>query len=366
VKKVRLEEKDRWRLAMLQSVMGVGAVEVGKLWREKGELREVMKMKKVELVAAGVAKAKASRIVERLEQESIEEFGERLRKMEVGAMTVYDKEYPERLKQIQNPPYVLFVRGGLEVADDRAVAMVGTRRPTSYGVRMAKRIAGELARMGVTVVSGLAMGIDAVAHRACMEAGGRTVAFLGNGIDVVQPRINEGLGKMVVKQGAVVSEYAPGTPALKQNFPARNRLVAGMSAGVIVVEGAEGSGSLITAEFGKQQGKAVMAIPGEFGNSQAAAPNGLIRAGARMVTSGGEVIEALGWESEMRTKEVKRGVVPKEGKRVYERLRGVRMSVDELSRELQVGVAEVMNGVTILELGEWVEKDGQGRYGRVE
>ena len=202
---------------------------------------------------------------------------ERLVKLRVGVVRVSDPQYPRLLREIPLPPPILYVRGTLTAEDDWAVAIVGTRRATTYGKRVTERLAGELARQRVTVVSGLARGIDTHAHTAALEAGGRTVAVLGCGPDLVYPPENAKLAARIVEQGAVVTEFAPSTQPDAGNFPARNRLISGLALGVLVTECPEDSGALITARFAGEHGRDVFAVPGNITSRSSAGANRLIR-----------------------------------------------------------------------------------------
>ena len=202
-------------------------------------------------------------------------------------------DYPEMLKNIFDPPPGLFVRGRITGADTQAVAMVGSRRATRYGLTVSTKLAGELAGAGVTVVSGLARGIDTEAHRGALAAGGRTIAVLGCGVDTAYPRENAGLMEEISRSGAVLSEFPPGMQPEAWHFPVRNRIISGLSRGVVVVEAAARSGALITAEFALDQGREVMAVPGNITSDLSRGTNCLIRQGARPVESGGQIIEDL-------------------------------------------------------------------------
>ncbi len=203
-----------------------------------------------------------------------------------------DPRYPERLRQIADGPPALFVRGAL---DERpAVAVVGARRATAYGRAAAARIAFELVRAGVTVVSGLARGIDGAAHAAALEGGGTTIAVLGCGVDVIYPREHRALAAAVVRSGALISEFPPTTPPLPHHFPRRNRLISGLAGGVVVVEGSEDSGALITVDCALDQGREVFAVPGSIFSTKSGAPHRLLREGARLTESAQDVLDELG------------------------------------------------------------------------
>ncbi len=196
-----------------------------------------------------------------------------------------DPSYPQLLRKIESPPLIMYVKGSLAPEDLRSIAVVGARAATPYGKENARRIAADLSHSGYVVVSGLAKGIDTWAHRGALEAGGRTIAVLGCGIDTVYPAENRALSEQIVEEGAVISEFPPGTPALRQNFPMRNRIIAGMTLGTLVVEAGEKSGSLITAEMALNCGREVFAIPGSITSKLSKGTNQLIKEGATLVDS---------------------------------------------------------------------------------
>jgi DNA processing protein len=215
-------------------------------------------------------------------------------------VVVYSSDdYPPRLKQIPDPPLVLYVRGDVKVLSRHALAIVGTRRPTAYGSQVAQRLAHDLAQRQLVIVSGLARGIDSAAHRGALEAAGKTVAVLGSGIDVIYPRENKRLAEQVTECGALISEFPPGTSPAPQNFPIRNRTISGLALGVVVVEAAEYSGSLITARLALEQNREVFAVPGNITSAQSFGPNHLIKQGAKLVDEWMDVIEEFPMEIRM-------------------------------------------------------------------
>ncbi|MDR1439607.1 MAG: DNA-processing protein DprA [Clostridiales bacterium] len=212
----------------------------------------------------------------------------------IDIVPLCDSQYPEHIRAISDPPLVLFRRGcACKGRRSRAVAIVGSRHPTAYGVHVARMLAGGLAARGLTIVSGMAMGIDAAAHAEALAVGGKTVAFLGCGVERAYPAGNRRLMDEIVRRGEAYSEFMPGTLPMQQNFPQRNRLISGMSAGVVVVEANERSGALITAGFAGEQGRDVFAVPGNINSPQSRGTNALIRDGAIAVTSADDVLEAL-------------------------------------------------------------------------
>lgn len=202
-------------------------------------------------------------------------------------------DYPPLLRQIADPPLVLYVKGDVKALASPAIAMVGTRRPTAYGSSVAHRLAADLASRQAVIVSGLARGIDSASHRGALEGKGRTVAVLGSGIDVIYPRENKGLAEKVVESGAMVTEFPLGTGPVPENFPIRNRIISGVSLGVVIVEAAEYSGSLITARLALEQNREVFAVPGPITSAQSFGPNLLIKQGAKLVDGWLDVVEEL-------------------------------------------------------------------------
>jgi DNA processing protein len=212
-------------------------------------------------------------------------------------VTIYDPRYPQALRDIFDPPILLFVRGRVELLQTLCLGMVGTRRPTPYGVAVAERLAGDLARAGLTIASGLARGIDTAAHKGTLAVGGATIAVLGCGVDVIYPSENRKLAGDLAAKGLIVSEFPMGAVAFPQNFPIRNRIISGMSVGVLVVEGAQYSGSAITAKLAIDQGREVFAVPGNITSKLSWGPNLLIKQGAHLVQDWNDVIAELPPES---------------------------------------------------------------------
>lgn len=214
---------------------------------------------------------------------------------ELGAEIVpfTDGRYPSRLRAIADPPPMLYLKGELRPEDDRAVAVVGSRSASEYGLKTTREICGSLAELGFTVVSGMARGIDGQAHRSALAAGGRTIAVLGSGVDVVYPPEHKALYGEICARGAVLSELSMGTPPLPSHFPARNRLISGVTLGTVVVEATEKSGSLITASLAAEQGREVFAVPGAAGASRSRGTHQLIREGAKLVERAEDIVEEI-------------------------------------------------------------------------
>jgi len=217
---------------------------------------------------------------------------ERIERSNTDIITIQDENYPKMLKYIDDPPVVLFCKGRID-AEAVCVGVVGSRRASPYGMDMARRISRELAEHNVTVVSGMARGIDSRAHTGALEGGGKTIAVLGCGTDIAYPPENRELMERICSTGAVLSEYLPGTKPVPYNFPARNRIISGLSQCIVIVEANEKSGSLITADFALEQGREVFAVPGNINSACSAGTNRLIKEGARIITNTGDILEEL-------------------------------------------------------------------------
>ncbi|MCL2436824.1 MAG: DNA-processing protein DprA [Clostridiales bacterium] len=205
-----------------------------------------------------------------------------------------DQDYPERLKHIKDPPKELFYRGDISLASELSIAIVGTRKATGYGIWAATNIAEKLAAHGVIVTSGMAFGIDTCGHRGALKGGGKTIAVLGSGIDICTPASNKNLMNTIARDGLVISEYPPGTPAAKYTFPRRNRIISGISAATVVVEAGLSSGALITAELAAEQGKDVYAVPGNIDSIYSIGTNKLIKEGALPLVTCDDLLDDLG------------------------------------------------------------------------
>ena len=290
---------------------------------------------------------------------------ERVHQSGVQVLTWDDDEYPDNLRQIDAPPPVIYVRGTLSEVDAWSVGIVGTRRATPYGREVARTIASELARAGVTVISGLALGIDAVAHKAALDAGGRTIAVLGSGVDQLYPATNEPLGLRMIEQGAVVSEYALGVRPEARNFPPRNRIISGLSKGVVVVEANQRSGALITATFAVEQGRDVFAVPGSILNPSSAGCNHLIQQGAMPFLKVEDVLEQLDLTRLTERQEARKAVTadPMESALLMH-LSSAPQYIDDIVRQADIPSSQVSSLLTVMELKGLVRQVGTHIYVR--
>ncbi len=236
------------------------------------------------------------RIMQALDTAYIERFLRQLEELDVVAIPMVHEAYPEQLKQIYDPPPVIYCKGNIDLLyHPKKFAMVGTRHPTRYGETCAKMIAHDLAKQGVCIVSGLALGIDAQSHLGALDAGEPTIAVLGCGVEMPYPRENRRIYERMLETGLILSEYIPGTNPKPQHFPARNRIISGLSSGVLVVEAAERSGTLFTVEFAQSQGRDVFAVPGNITSKMSKTPNNLIREGCPTVIEARDVLDWFRW-----------------------------------------------------------------------
>lgn len=274
-------------------VRGIGAVRMRQLIDHFGSIDLAWQAPADALQAAGLS----PRIIENLKSVRSHNLAERawdyIKRKNIQVLTWEDEAYPQRLLHVDQPPPVLYVAGSLEKKDELAVAVVGTRRVTGYGRQVTENIASSLAFNGITVVSGLARGVDGVAHSSALAAGGRTLAILGCGVDVIYPPEHRALAQKIIENGALISDYAPSTPPDSANFPPRNRIISGLCLGVAVVEAGEKSGALITAEFAAEQGREVFAVPGNITAPQSKGTNRLIRDGATPLLSAEDILDGL-------------------------------------------------------------------------
>lgn len=286
---------DRERLILLNLVPGIGSTCLRRLLETFGDLDRVWAAGIRELQeAGGIGPQTAQRIAEgRRDDGRLRRELALAQRHGVALITLDDADYPTRLKTIPDPPLALYVRGTLEAADGTAVGMVGSRRASLYGIQCAERLGYELALRGVSVVSGLARGIDGAAHRGALKAGGRTLAVLGSGLARLYPPDHRDLAEQVAGSGALLSEFPMDTLPLPHNFPRRNRLISGLSLGVVVVEASARSGALITADSALEQGREVFAVPGPMTAVTSAGTHQLLKQGARLVTSVEDILEEL-------------------------------------------------------------------------
>ena len=363
-----MESTERKYWVAFSRVPGIGRARYEMLERHFGSLQSAWAAGESELQRAGLDQRAARAVVTK--RDAIDPDGEAaaLDNIGVQAITGHDGDYPDRLKQTYDLPPVLYVRGRLTPEDERSVTVVGTRRPSAYGREAAHRLSFDLARADVAIVSGLARGIDAIAHRAALEAGQRTIAVLGSGVDVIYPREHARLADEIASNGAVVSEHPLGTRPKAENFPRRNRIMSGISLGTLVIEAGRASGALITARFALEQGREVFATPGSIFNPNSAGTNSLIkRSGAKLVSDYNDVLEELNLSSVGAQLELK-ALFPADDQEA-EVLRYVTFDpihIDEVIRASGLAISHVSGILAMMELKGLVRQVGGMHFLRVK
>lgn len=281
-----------------------------------------------------------------------------LNKRGIRPLFIFDKEFPSRLREIADPPFLLYVRGNVNW-EQLMICIVGSRNMTDYGIQTTEKIASDLAANGVIVVSGLALGIDAIAHQATINEGGTTVAVLGHGIDRVYPSSNVQIAKDILEHGAIISEYPCGVHPAKHTFPARNRIISGLCQGLVVTEAAEGSGSLITARSALEQNREVFAVPGSIFNLNSAGTNNLIKMGAHPITSVQDIFDEFGISHPEVATSFREIVGSSDEERaIIDILRLEPKHIDEITRVSGLSHSAVSTALTMMEVGGKVKHLG--------
>jgi DNA processing protein len=346
-------------------VPGVGPARLARLIAHCGSVEAAWQADALDLAMAGLDSRSSAALLSARPQIDLDAEIARAERAGVTLLAIEDAAYPALLRAAPGAPPLIYVRGTLAAADGWAVAVVGTRSPTSYGREAAHRLSYDLAQRGVTLVSGLAIGIDSVAHAAALEAGGRTVAVLGSGVDLPYPERNRGLAERIMAQGALVSDYPLGTRPAAMNFPPRNRLISGMSLGTVVVEAGERSGALITVEFALEQGRDVFAVPGHIFSRQSAGTHWLLRDGATLATCAGDILDGLNLTNAAVQREA-RAELPSDPAELalIELLSYEPQHVDLIGRAAGLPPGQVAAALAVLELKGLVRQAGPMEYVR--
>ena len=344
-------------------VQGIGPARFARLVQHFGGLKAAWRATSLELAAAGLDRRAIENTLAVRAQRDLDEEMEKLATLGVRVLTWEDSGYPRLLRPVPAAPPVLYVLGTLTPEDEWAVAVVGTRRATAYGRQAAADLATALAHNRITLVSGLARGIDGIAHRAALDAGGRTIAVLGSGLDVIYPAEHKRLAQDIVRQGALVSDYPLGTQPEARNFPPRNRIISGLSLGVVVAEAGDDSGALITADFALEQGREVFAVPGSIFAPRSQGTNRLIQQGAKMVTGVQDILEELHLTQASQQMEV-RSIIPDNPteEAVLRHLREEPCHMDEIVRATGLPTADVSAALAMMELKGMVRQVGSMTY----
>jgi len=344
-------------------IPGIGRVRLNHLESYFGNLENAWKADAKELRQAKIDNNVVRAIVDWRPKISLDDEMEKLVKYGVDAFTWHDEGYPSRLKEIYDYPPVLYVKGSILPEDEWCLAVVGTRRATIYGRQVTEEIVSDLAQNHITIVSGLARGIDTVAHRTAIESGGRSIAVFACGLDFIYPVENRNLAQSLEKQGALVSEYPLGTRPRAEYFPRRNRILSGMSLGVLVVEAGKSSGALITANMALEQNREVMAVPGSILSPVSRGTNRLIQEGAKLVLDYTDILEELNLNAVAQQLEMKQLLPASDTESmVLEQLTSEPKHIDEVCRTINIPVSEVSSTLSMMELKGMVKSIGNMNY----
>ena len=342
---------------------GIGSARLKRLLEHFGSIENAWQASDAELQAVGLPSNSIRSLLRTRQSLQLDREMERLEALGFSVLTWQDPLYPEPLLETHDPPPALYLWGEFAPIDRWSVAVVGTRRASSYGRLIAEEIAHGLASQGVTVVSGMARGIDGIAHRAALDAGGRTLAVLGSGLDRLYPPEHRKLAQNISENGAVISDYPLGTPPEGSNFPPRNRIISGLSAATIVVEAGKSSGALITAEFGAEQGREVFAVPGNINSPNSAGTNRLIRDGAHPYLDLTDVLQALNLEVAVQQQAVQQRLPADETElALLGQLSSDPVHIDTLLQRMDQPVAKITAALALLELKGQVRQVGGMNY----
>lgn len=353
-------------LIALSAFIPFGPARLGVLLSYFKDPAKIWRLTAEELLEVGLSKRLVNEFLAFRSGFNIEDYLERLKRFSLRCLVKGEKDYPSNLAEIDSAPWVLYVWGDFKERDKDAVAVVGSRKMSAYGREVTEKFSFELAEAGVTIISGLARGIDTVSHQASLAAGGRTIAVVGSGLDVIYPPENRALALKIARNGAVVSEYPLGYPALRMNFAARNRIISGLAKAVLVVEGAEKSGTLLTASHAAGQGRQVFAVPGQITSPLSFAPHFLIRNGVKIAFDSRDLLEELDIQFRVDRDKVE-ALFPadEEEKKILLTLFAEPLHLDEIARISGLTVAEVSGKLMMMELKGLVKSLGGGVYRKI-
>lgn len=356
-----MDEKKYW--VGFNLIKGIGAVRLQGLIAYFGDLQTAWGADPVSLAEAGLGAKVIERVLAARKNINLDQVWAKIESQGIKILTWQDEAYPTRLKEIDQPPPVMYIRGEYLPDDLFAVAIVGTRRVTPYGRQITEELAGFLASNGITVVSGLARGVDAIAHQTALRAGGRTIGILGSGVDKIYPPEHLKLAEQMMERGAIMSDYAVGTPPDASNFPPRNRIISGLSLAVVVIEAGETSGALITAEFAAEQGREIFAVPGSILAPQSKGTNKLIQKGAQPLLSVNDIMQALDF-TRIGEHKAARKVIPADETeaRVLNVLGSEPLHVDEIRNQAGLPIEKVSATLVLMELKGMVRQVGGMNY----
>jgi len=344
-------------------VPGIGPARLRALLDYYGDIQIAWQANPGELRAIGLDKRSVESLVKVRQTLDLDAELKKIEQLNISVLTWDSTDYPQPLKNIPDPPAILYVRGDLQPEDEWALAVIGTRRATTYGKESTRMLVRGLVENGITIVSGLAYGIDTEAHRTAVNAGGRTIAVLGCGVDIIYPADNRKLGLTIIENGALISEYPLGTNPESGNFPRRNRIISGLSLGVLFVEGSLQSGARITTDYALEQGREVLAVPGSILRKSGSGPNYLIQHGAKLVTSVNDILEELNLTMVAQHTQARAIIPDNETEAVLlAQLSSDPVHVDELGQVTGLPAAEIAGTLTMMELKGMVRQIGGMNY----
>lgn len=355
------KEEIRYLIA-LNEIKDIGPVFIKKILQYFGSAEKVFNAELEHLLSIeGTKLDLAKRIKNFSEWEKIDKLINNCEKRGIDIYSITDVRYPKFLKEIHDPPPILFCKGKIEEQDNFGLAVVGSRRFSDYGKRVTEKFAFELASMGITIVSGLARGIDSIAHNAAILAKGRTVAFLGSGVSIIYPPENKKLAEKIVNSGAVISEFYPDEPPKRENFPKRNRLISGMTLGTLVTEASVKSGALITASFALEQGREVFAVPGNITSKNSEGTNFLIKKGAKLVQQIEDILEEIKafiplLKESTKEKDLKSIVDLDSGEQAIFKLLDSPLFLDEIVLKTGMNISKILEILLQLEIKGLIDK----------
>ena len=355
-------------LLALHSIDGLGSVRLKAILDNFKDPKLGWEANGDELRKIGIPRNTIEILIETRRNFNPEKYMEDIQKSGIKWITIYDESYPKLLKEIYDPPVILYYRGNLDCLNKKCLAVVGTRKMTGYGKAVCEQFVKSLVAFHITIVSGLARGIDSKAHETAVFNQGQTVAVLGGGLNKIYPPENISLAKSIIESlGALISEFPPDYPSLPGNFPSRNRIISGLSLGVLVVEAAEDSGSLITARFALEQGRDVFAIPGPVTSNLSKGPIQLIKDGAIVVIEPGEILDEIGIFQVQNAKSKVQNLenLSEEEKRILEVLENESLHIDEIGRILRIESAKISSLLLKMEITGLVQNLGSGKYSRI-
>ena len=358
----KFEELKYW--VGFNRIHAVGPIRHQKLVKFFGNLKAAWRAPKSLLLRAGMEEKIAREIVDKRQKTDVDYEIEKLRLKNIKLTVFGDDNYPKLLKEIYAPPPLLYYQGELNINNQFPIAVVGSRKISQYGRQVTSQISGQLSQAGITIISGLALGVDACAHQASLDNSGQTVAVLGSGLDKIYPVANQRLAQNIIEEkGCVVSEFPLETPAFKSNFPQRNRIISGLSLGTLVTEAHLKSGALITARHSLEQNREVFAVPGNIYNQNSLGPHDLIKMGAKLVTTAAEILETLHLENAENFQNIKE-ILPENPteKTILELVSAEPIHIDNLAKSSKLDIITVNSTLVVLEMKGAIKNIGGQKY----